>query len=286
MSFTGNGITSCCPDQVDNLISITVLTALFELLELTPGMAQLVAQGKEQPVQELQKAIDARVKRLAITRQALQAGFQFWGRGLLDDYATDALRGKLDAAKDFLESLQAFTSPGTLKNFPYGQQKVEAQRVGLDALDEVEAMHTLVGDFANAASYFPAAEAVLPPDHEWVGMLKEVREDLVAQFLDPATRSATGFRQQAQRKLGELKRAYIDAYLALAGPGVCVRLPAGWRLAYGCEGGHRSRRTGSANGARRARGAGAAAVVGRGALSSDRARRRTARRVSAWSVFE
>ena len=195
--------------------NIPALTALFELLELIPGMAQLVAQGKEQPVKELQKAIDARVKRLVIARQALQAGFQFWGRGLLDDHATDDLRGKLDAAKDFLESLQAFTSPGTLKNFPYGRQEVAAQRVGLDALDEVEAMHTLVGDFANAASYFPAAEAALPPDHKWVGMLKGVREDLVAQFLDPAQRSAAGFRQQAQRKLSDLKRAYIDAYLVL-----------------------------------------------------------------------
>ena len=195
--------------------NIPALTALFELLELTPGMAQLVAQGREQPVQELQKARDARVKRLVIARQALQAGFQFWGRGLLDDYAADDLRGKLDAAKDFLESLQAFTSPGALKNFPYGRQEVEAQRVGLDALEEVEATHALVGDFANAASYFPAAEAVLPPNHEWVGMLKDVRQDLVAQFLDPAQRSAAGFRQQAQRKLGDLKHAYIDAYLVL-----------------------------------------------------------------------
>ena len=62
---------------------------------------------------------------------------------------------------------------------------------------------------------FPAAEAALPPDHERVGMLKDVREDLVAQFLEPAQRSAAGFRQQAQRKLGDLKRAYIDAYLVL-----------------------------------------------------------------------
>ncbi|MYN66483.1 MAG: ATP-binding protein [Acidobacteria bacterium] len=195
--------------------NIPALTALFELLELTPGMAQLVAQGREQPVQELHKAIGARVKQLVLARQALQTGFQFWGRQLLDEYATDDLRGKLDSAKGFLESLQAFTSPGTLKNFPYGRQEVEAQRVGLDALGEVEAMHALVGDFANAASYFPAAEAVLPPDHEWVGKLKDVREDLVAQFLDPAKRSAAGFRQQARAKLDELKRAYIDAYLAL-----------------------------------------------------------------------
>ena len=48
-----------------------------------------------------------------------------------------------------------------------------------------------------------------------MGTLKDVRDDLVAQFLDPAKRSAAGFRQQARAKLDELKRGYVDAYLAL-----------------------------------------------------------------------
>ena len=194
---------------------VPALAALFELLELTPGMAQLVAQGKDEPVRELQKAVDARVGRLVMARQALQAGFQFWGRNLLDDHAAGDLRRRLDAARAFLDPLQAFSSPGTLKNFPYSRQAVEAQRAGLDALGEVEALHALVGDFANAASYFPAAEAALPADHAWVERLLQVRDDLAARFLDPAQRSAAGFRRQAQNELGDLKRAYVDAYLAL-----------------------------------------------------------------------
>ncbi len=194
---------------------VPALTALFELLALTPGMAQLVAQGKDEPVRELQKAVDARVGRLVMARQALQAGFQFWGRNLLDEHATGDLRGRLDAARAFLEPLQAFSSPGALKNFPYSGREVEAQRTGLDALEEVEALHALVWDFTNAASYFPAAEAALPADHAWVGRLKQVRDDLVARFLDPVQRSAAGFRRQAQQELGDLKRAYVDAYLAL-----------------------------------------------------------------------
>ena len=194
---------------------VPALTALFELLELTPGMAQLVVQGKDEPVRELQKAVDARVNRLVMARQGLQDGLRFWGRKLLDEHAANDLRGKLDAAKDFLEPLQAFSSPGALKNFPYDRQKVEAQRAGLAALAEVEAIHALVADLASAASYLPAAEAVLPSDHEWVERLKQVRNDLIARFLDPARRSAAGFRQQARKELGDLKQAYVDAYLAL-----------------------------------------------------------------------
>ena len=37
--------------------NIPALKALFELLELTPGMAILVTQGKEEPIQELQAAV-------------------------------------------------------------------------------------------------------------------------------------------------------------------------------------------------------------------------------------
>ena len=36
---------------------LPALGALFNLLGLTPGMAQLVAQGKDEPVRELQKAV-------------------------------------------------------------------------------------------------------------------------------------------------------------------------------------------------------------------------------------
>ena len=195
--------------------NIPALTAVFELLGLTPGMAQLVAQGKDEPVQELQKALAARVNRLVMARQRLQAGFRFWGRNLLDERAGDDLRRKLDAAQLFLESLQVFSSPGKLKNFPHSRQDVEAQSTGQDALLEVESIHELVGGLGNAASYLTAAEAVLPRDHAWGAMMTPLRDDVVAQVLDPASRSATGFRQQAHKTLRDLKRTYIDAYLAL-----------------------------------------------------------------------
>jgi hypothetical protein len=195
--------------------NIPALKAVFELLGLTPGMAQLVAQGKDEPVQELQKAVMGRVEKLVMTQQALQTGFHFWGRNLLDEAATQDLRKKLDAAKGFLESLQAFSSPGKLKNFRQSKGDVEQQKAGLDALQEVEAIQELVADLGSTASYLATAEAVLPPDHEWVERVKKVRADLLVQVCDPAKRSASGFRQQAQKKLGDLKKGYVREYLAL-----------------------------------------------------------------------
>jgi Family of unknown function (DUF6079) len=57
--------------------NLPALKAFFELLGLTPGMAQLVTQGKDEPVQELQKAVTATVERLVLMQQSLQTGLFF-----------------------------------------------------------------------------------------------------------------------------------------------------------------------------------------------------------------
>ena len=195
--------------------NIPGLKAVFELLGLTPGMAQLVAQGKVQPVQELQKAVTGGVDKLVMARQALQAGFHFWGRNLLDESTTLDLRTKLDTAQNFLESLQVYSSPGTLKNFRQSKEDVQQQKAGLDVLREVEALQELVTDLGNTASYLSMAEAVLQPDHEWVDGMKKVRAEVLAQVCDPAQRSASSFRQHTQKKLGDLKQRYVRVYLDL-----------------------------------------------------------------------
>ena len=195
--------------------NIPALKAVFELLGLTPGTAQLVAQGNDGPVQELQKAVTGHVEKLVMAQQALQSGLHFWGRNLLDENANRDLRAKLDGAKEFLESLQAYSSLGRLKNFRQSRAEVEQQKAGLDALQEVEALQELVADLGSVASYLSTAEAVLPTDHEWVKEMKKVRADLLTQVCDREKRSVSGFRQQSQKKLGRLKKDYVREYLVL-----------------------------------------------------------------------
>jgi hypothetical protein len=45
--------------------------------------------------------------------------------------------------------------------------------------------------------------------------MKAARDEVLAQIGDPAKRSAATFRQQTQRKLGDLKKAYLLAYLSM-----------------------------------------------------------------------
>jgi len=195
--------------------NLPALKALFELLGLTPGMAQLVTQGKDEPVQELQKSVTTAVEKLVLVQQSLQIGLFFWGRGLLAEEEVKKVRAKLDETKTFLESLQAYTTTGKLKNFRFDASEVTAHRSGLDTIIEIKSLEELVVDLGSTASYLSTAEAVLPTGHEWIDKMKTARDEVLAQIGDPAKRSAATFRQQTQRKLGDLKKSYLLAYLSM-----------------------------------------------------------------------
>ena len=156
------------------------------------------------------------MSKLVTAQQAIREGLYFWGRNLLDEQAgLGDLHTNLDAVKAFLESLQAYSSPGRLKNFRYDRDDVEAQHAGLNALREVESLGELAAALGGTASFLSAAEAVLPPDHEWIARMKDTRATLHGQIADPAARSQSGFRRDTQRALADLKEQYVRVYLDL-----------------------------------------------------------------------
>ena len=131
----------------------------------------------------------------------------------MDEQTDLNLRTKLDTLKVFLESLQAYSTPGRLKNFRYDRHEVEAQQAGLNALQEVDSLVALVAALGSTAPFLSAAEAVLPPDHEWTARTKQARTKLLGQIVDPAARSKSAFRREAQRALADLKQQYVRVYL-------------------------------------------------------------------------
>ena len=195
--------------------NLPALKALFELLGMTPGMAQLVTEGKDEPVQHLQQEVNEVVERIVTTQQILREGFSFWGLDLLSatDLANQA--SKLDEAKSFLESLQAYSTPGKLKNFRYSAPEVLAIEPIIKALDELDALREFIIERGPMASWLSTAEAVLPADHDWVDRMKTTRKDV----LDILNRSSlTELADQSRSigaKLQKLKKDYIIVYIDL-----------------------------------------------------------------------
>jgi len=112
--------------------NLPALKALFEL-GLTPGMTQLVTQGKDEPIQELQRLL----AKLSKTGDAAKLpGLAFWGRSLLSEQQQTEYRDRLTEL-NISGISQAYSTPGKLKNFRY-QGEVNGYRTGLQTL-QIEA---------------------------------------------------------------------------------------------------------------------------------------------------
>jgi succinate dehydrogenase flavin-adding protein (antitoxin of CptAB toxin-antitoxin module) len=224
--FDATGLQQLAATGMDELVrfkhleqpkewNLPALKSLFELLGMTPGMAQLVTQGKDEPVQNLQQAVGKIVKRIVMTQQTLREGLSFWGLDLLagTDLANQA--SGLDEAKVFFESLQAYSSPGKLKNFRYSAPEVLAHEKAVKALDELDALREFIMDHSPTASWLSTAEAVLPAEHDWVDRMKTTRKDVLDALKQADLTELASQSQGVGIKLSRLKKDYIVTYIGL-----------------------------------------------------------------------
>lgn len=195
--------------------NLPALMALFELLGMTPGMAQLVTQGKDEPVQNLLQAVNKIVKRIVMARQTLREGLPFWGLDLLASTDLTSQASGWDEAKGFFESLQAYSSPGKLKNFRYSTSEVQSHEKAVKALDELDALREFIMDHGPTASWLSSAEAALPEDHDWVDRMKATRQDVLDTLRQADLTKLAGQSQSIGAKLQKLKKDYIIAYMGL-----------------------------------------------------------------------
>jgi len=195
--------------------NLPALKALFELLGMTPGLAQLVTQGNEEPVQNLQQELSKLVKCLVMTQQTLREGISFWGLDLLTGTELSSQIEGLLEAKNFFEGLQAYTSPGKLKNLRYSVLEVTAHEKAVNALDTVDTLRNFVLNHGPTVSWLTTAEAVLPAEHEWVDRLKTTRLDLLEALKQTDLSKLSSQSQAIGAQLLALKKDFRLAYITL-----------------------------------------------------------------------
>ena len=224
--FDATGLQQLAATGMDELVrfkhleqpkewNLPALKALFELLGMTPGMAQLVTQGKDEPVQDLQQAVGKIAKRIVMTQQTLRGGLSFWGLDLLAGTDLASQASGLDEAKGFFESLQAYSSPGKLKNFRYSAPEVLAHEKAVKALDDLNALREFIMDHGPTAFWLSTAEAVLSAGHDWVDRMKTTRQDVLDALKQADLTELASQSQSIGAKLQKLKKDYTTAYIGL-----------------------------------------------------------------------
>lgn len=193
-------------------INVSLLRSLFELLGLSPGLAQLATQGSEEPVKQLLEAVSKLVGRVLIAGTDLHGKLSFWGKPLLTEDETRDWRARLEALKTFTEGLAPYNTVGKLKNMRIGSEDIDAQKKNLEVLASVEKLLELVGELGATAGYLSQAELVLAGDHPWVKLAQAARKDILDKLAtDRSAKQAADYRQT----LAKLKRDYLAAYIAL-----------------------------------------------------------------------
>ena len=230
LSVTGKRIDASSIDQVgkidlDDLVSfkhierpkdlpLPALKELFGLLGVAEGLI-VNPNTRETAAQQLQVEVADRVKRLVTTQARLGQGLVFWGQSILSDPEAKDRSAKLAKAKEFLEGLQAFNSPGKLKNFPHADADIKAQKGNLDALAEVEELIKLVNDVGPQTAYLETAEAVLAAEHPWRDRVKDARAEIMKKVTSPKHRADPAFQRDLGRTLSDLKSQYKEEYIKL-----------------------------------------------------------------------
>jgi len=195
--------------------NLPAIQALFELVGLPPGNAQQVATGSDTAVQQIQTRVAEMVNLLVKVQSDLADGCPFWGSPLLGDAERAALRSRLGNLKNFLESLQPYTTPARLKNFRYSKDEVEAQRPNVVTCDEAAALRDFAAELGPVADYLSGAAMALPVNHPWRDREETTREQVVTDAKTPSKRGAADFRQQTALRLAALKKDYITTYIDL-----------------------------------------------------------------------
>lgn len=195
--------------------NLPALKVLFESLGLPPGKAQMATQGKDEPVRELQQAVTSMVTRIVMAQKALRDGVHFWGQDLLASTDLAGQAGKLDEAKQFFESLQAYSTPGKLKNFRHDVAVIQTHANTTKALDDLAALRDFATNYGQTAAWLANAEDMLPADHDWVTKMRTARKQILA---DLAQMDLAKFSKQAGKtgsQLNNLKQEYVNAYMSL-----------------------------------------------------------------------
>ncbi len=195
-------------------LPLAELVALLELLGLNEGLIRN-PETHDEAVKQLHAKANDLTEQVVTAMQQVQTGLPCWGGELLVAEDREQYRVKLDELKGFLESQQAFNTPGKLKNFARSVADVQAQAGYLDLVRQVADLNGLVQELTPLTGYLATAAAILPPSDAWRGEMEEVRAEWRAKLLEPAVRNAPDFRQKIRRALQKAKEEYKTTYFAL-----------------------------------------------------------------------
>ena len=218
-------------------VPLALWQQIFEGMGLPPGLVREESTRRE-AVTQLQNKVQTELNQVTTGLGQVQSGLSLWNESLFTDRIDFSAQGgvvvahsaigavslsqidllpALRAAKDFLEKLARFNTPGKLANLSMTALDVSQALAARQAVLRVQKIFDVIGQFQLMAGYLSEASANLPDDDPWMAKTFAARSEL----LDAVRRLAKGEGELAllpwRQRLEELKRDYSERYAALHG---------------------------------------------------------------------
>ncbi|MCX6019663.1 MAG: DUF6079 family protein, partial [Chloroflexi bacterium] len=193
---------------------LPTLTATFTLLDLAPGLAEMLRQGSEEPLGALTTAAVKEAQRIAALRAMLDRGLRFWS---LDWSPAPDQSAQLAAYQKFLESLSSYKTLGQLKNFRPAEADLTAHAAARRTADEFARRDEFKRRFDVDLTWLNQAEGVLPADGAVAQVLAHERAALTErlQRAGSVPGALDALERETATALKSLRTRFIDEYRAL-----------------------------------------------------------------------
>ncbi len=201
--------------QAPKDFNVKALKALLNLLGMQDGLASSIQQNDEAVVRDMMDQLEKQIRELVQGQQLLKGRLPLWGQQVLEEDEASTLKQKLDNAKQLLEVLQRFNTPGKLKNLKVTPEEIDAQGETLQSWQQLQQLATVVNELQTPCNYLSQAQQILPEDHPWQDSVKAARQDLRQDLQDVDKRLSSGFKSATLARLEQLAQHYRDAFINL-----------------------------------------------------------------------
>lgn len=191
---------------------LPTLTAMFTLLDLAPGLAEMLRQGSEEPLGALTTAALNEAKRVAALRATLARGLRVWS---LDWSPAPEQGAQIDAYQKFLESLTAYKTLGQLKNFQPADAELAAHAATRRTVDEFARRDEFKRRFDAELAWLSTAEGVMPADGAFAQSLVHERAALLDRLQRAPAAALDALERDMAAALKSLRARCVDEYRAL-----------------------------------------------------------------------
>ncbi len=189
---------------------LAALIALFEMLDLAPGLIQQEKQ-REEGIRQLQEKQQHLVEEVVYWEKVLQDGITVWGKPLWSSAEQQNWAGFLQTLHQFLDEVSKYNTVGKLAAFAYTPDQISHFDDILHRVrKEFAPVITRVQEVQPVLSYLDKALQLLPSDDPWQTDALYLKDHIVEDLKGDT--NLTHIKQQLVPLLSHYKEIYFTLH--------------------------------------------------------------------------